>query len=154
MRTLALGLAFSALLCGIADAQQRNLAPPQSRPDARQREALAQAAAPLLQRGYELPGQPGAGITGALSAGASWTHSIVFPPNRRVALVAVCDSNCTDLGMRLADPDGRLVARDTTSGARAVVEFTVSAPEFTLTIEMASCRRNPCRWAFTSLSRP
>ena len=149
MRRLGLGLALAAILCTTAEAQRRRV----PAPNAQQRQALTHAAGALLRRGYQFS-EDGAGIAGSLDSGASWSSRFEFLPGQRIALVAVCDSNCANLVMQLTDLSGGTVARDTTSGARAVLEFTVSAPEYRLTITMASCSSNPCRWAFRSLSLP
>lgn len=148
MRAAFVAPALVASFAATAAAQQRP-----RRPSALERQALLLAAAPLIQRGYQ-PSE-GAGIAGSLNSGATWSRRFDFLPGERVALVAVCDSNCTDLVMRLRDASGNDAATDVAPGGRAILEFTVSAtPEYALTIEMAACGRNPCRWAFFSLLRP
>ena len=62
-------------------------------------------------------------------------------------LTGLCDDDCTDLDLRLLDPEGKQVDEDVLPDAYPLLLFTPDEDgEFTLVVEMFECSVEPCYW--------
>jgi len=85
--------------------------------------------------------------TGSLADDGAGTIPIQLEADTEYRLSGLCDSDCTDLDLRLRDPEGKQVAEDVLLDAFPVLLFTPEeAGEFSLVVEMIECSVEPCYW--------
>jgi hypothetical protein len=91
---------------------------------------------------------------GALRNGAVDTLTLTLPADREHVIVAACDEDCADLDLQVAEPDGAQVAADRAFDDRPVIVLPAGHPgAHTLTVSMAACAINPCRYEVAVFSR-
>lgn len=82
---------------------------------------------------------------GALEDDATQPFTATLTAGKTYVLMAVCDTDCSDLDLTLRDGDGDFVVEDTEVDDAPVIEFTVTASgEFTLDVTMFECTANIC----------
>jgi hypothetical protein len=91
---------------------------------------------------------------GALRNGTVDTLNLTLPADREHVIVAACDEDCADLDLQVAEPDGAEVAADRSLDDRPVLIIPAGHPgAHTLTVSMAACSINPCRYEVAVFSR-
>ncbi|MFT4530414.1 MAG: hypothetical protein COB58_06270 [Thalassobium sp.] len=71
-----------------------------------------------------------------------------------IFLVAVCDSDCSDIDLAAADPDGELLNIDEEENARAVITFTIEKSGiYTVGVLMPNCDTESCGFAIQSFAK-
>jgi len=104
---------------------------------------LAQAAA-SLGRGYRAAGVAG---RGTLNTGERATFSITLSAGAPLTLTGVCDDDCSDLDLSLAT-NGYDTDAARGGGNAPIVRVTPAASTtYIVTVQMGSCRVNPCWFA-------
>jgi hypothetical protein len=105
---------------------------------------LAQASAQYEQRGYH----PSHAVhTGALNNGAGEDVTVPLEAGVQYQIVGVCDTDCTDLDLRLVNPDGVDVDSDAQADDLPIVSVTPSrAGSYRIHVVMAACSAEPCRY--------
>lgn len=82
---------------------------------------------------------------GRLSQGASGTATIQVPSGG-VAIIGVCDENCTDVDMIVRDPSGREVGRDFEDDDLPMVVLEgATGGRYTIEMQMPACN-GTCNW--------
>jgi hypothetical protein len=146
VRKLAAVAAALALLLGAPAVAQ--VPPPYARDLASR---LAQAERPVRETGFMLVAGP---FAGALGQDRARQININLRAGQDYRFVAVCDSRCGDIDLRLLDPNGQVVAEDTadndtpTLHARASVTGT-----HRVEVAMYRCSADQCWYAFNVYAR-
>jgi S1-C subfamily serine protease len=66
----------------------------------------------------------------------------------RVAIIGVCDADCSDLDLAIYDESGREVVRDVLADDTPELQFRVTTPgTYRVRVVMAACSREPCAFA-------
>lgn len=106
-----------------------------------QLDAVAEA---LVKKGYTLTTQV---YTGELNQGRERQVSVQLRGGVAYAIVGVCDQDCKDLDMVLADSFNREVARDTGPDDVPAVEVTPAGDgAYGARVVMVNCGKEPCRY--------
>ena len=94
-------------------------------------------------------------VHGRLNNGASSSHQMDVISGNQYVVFGQCDNDCTDLDLKLWDPDGSLIMQDVAVDDHPTLVF---APKTTgrLRIEviMAHCNVNPCYYGVELMARP
>ena len=105
--------------------------------------ALVDALLELVSSEFDLTLQ--GKVAGRLSQGASGTATVQVPSGG-VAIIGVCDENCTDVDMIVRDPSGREVGRDfEDDDLPMVILEDASAGRYTIEVQMPACS-GTCNW--------
>jgi hypothetical protein len=105
---------------------------------------LSQAASSATSRGMRRTHSP---YIGSLRTGGSSNHSLQLNAGTSYSLVGVCDNDCSDLDLRLFDPNGREVASDVLTDDTPVVSVTPRRTgTYTVRAIMTTCSSQPCRY--------
>ena len=108
------------------------------------RNQLRTASDTVRQHGYTADREP---MMGSLNASANEAMMVNLQGGVRYAIVGVCDNDCTDVDLRIWDPSGTKLAEDILTDDTPVLEFTATVTgQYRLSVEMATCRTNPCYW--------
>lgn len=138
-------VAALALLAGPAAAQV---------PDPYARELaqkLARAQTVVTERGYQRAAGP---FAGGLGASEDARFQVMLRAGMDYRIVGVCDSRCSDLDMRLYDPNDQRVAEDVLDDAVPVIHILPqSTGQHTIEVRMRRCSSDPCWFAFNVYSR-
>jgi hypothetical protein len=138
MRTIVIAAAVgAALLAAPALAQDEWAA---------QVERIMEAATRSMSaEGYQYGGYSHAG---SLNEGASETLTIRLGGGMTTQLVGVCDTDCSDMDMRLSDADGDTIDVDVLDDDAPIVSVTPGKNGvYTLEVQMVTCKEEPCRYA-------
>jgi hypothetical protein len=109
------------------------------------RNDLFRMRAPLLERGYRAEGE---WLSGTARAGTTDRRTVALEGGVRYAILAVCDAECGDIDLRLANASDSTLAADNKDDDTPLLEFT--APEtgrYRLDVRMFSCEASTCAWA-------
>ena len=93
--------------------------------------------------------------SGSLAADGEATIPIRLEAGTEYRLSGLCDDDCTDLDLRLRNPEGEQVDEDTLLDAFPLLLFQPqpeAAEEYALVVEMIACSIEPCVW--TVLASP
>ena len=86
-------------------------------------------------------------VTGTLAAGEDEEFELELEGGKTYIIVGVCDNDCSDLDLRLFDPNGREVASDLLTDDNPVVNVTPRRTgTYTVRAIMTSCSSEPCRY--------
>ena len=117
-------------------------APAQNQWQATVRSQVSQHGSFLSQRGYTMSGDV---YNGDLRDDYYQDLTIDLRSGTSYAFMGVCDQDCSDIDLRLFDPDGDEVASDLRADDWPIVTVTPSySGRYTVRVVMASCSRNPC----------
>jgi type II secretory pathway pseudopilin PulG len=112
---------------------------------------MANAASRIRELGYNPDREM---ITGSLNDDASETMRINLQGGGRYAIVGVCDNDCSDFDLRIWGPDGTKLDEDIETDDTPVLEFVAPVTgQYRLSVEMPSCRQNPCYWGVQVYAR-
>jgi hypothetical protein len=137
MKTSLLALAVACVLAGVA-------APAAAQPgmDAVVRTQLDSAVVLMRGQGFALQG---AFRAGALADGGQEELRVELQAGNAYMIMGVCDVDCDDLDLLLADAAGTEVDSDYLPDDVPMVAATVSrGGAYRLTVSMASCSIEPC----------
>ncbi|HKQ41084.1 MAG TPA: hypothetical protein VJT79_01285, partial [Pseudonocardia sp.] len=105
---------------------------------------LNQAASMATSRGMRRTHQP---YIGSLRTGATGNQSITLQAGTSYSLIGVCDNDCSDLDLRVYDPNGREVGSDLLTDDTPVVNVTPRRTgTYTVRAIMTACSSQPCRY--------
>ena len=105
---------------------------------------LNQAASTATSRGLRRTHTP---YIGSLRTGAQSSHELQLNAGTSYALIGVCDNDCSDLDLRLFDPNGREVGSDLLTDDTPVVNVTPRRTgTYTVRAIMTACSSQPCRY--------
>jgi len=91
---------------------------------------------------------------GELRNGRVETFTLTLPAGREHVIVAACDGDCRDLDLAVAELDGTAVVADRDLNDMPVVVVPDGHPgNHVLTVTMAACSVNPCRYEVAAFSR-
>lgn len=84
------------------------------------------------------------------------TYEIPYSFDRgEYRVIGVCDIDCSDLDLRVYDPEGDIIAIDVELDDRPVVGFDVTRPgTYDVQVYMATCSREPCGFVVQSFQTP
>ena len=106
------------------------------------RRQLAAVGDALKPKGFELTHQV---FTGSLDEAASEVVTFRLQRGVTYAIVGVCDEDCGDVDLIVAEPSGRETGRDAEKDDTPVVEFRADKTgEYRVKVEMAECADEPC----------
>ena len=113
---------------------------------------LHQAHAALAQQGFQMVGEP---YSGGLQQGQSWNVPAPLVAGGDYRIVGVCDRDCADLDMVVFDPQGAVIAQDTSADSQPIVGIQPGHPGiFTVQVQMYNCSVEPCYYALALYARP
>jgi len=96
----------------------------------------------LTDRGYGMSGDV---FQGKLDSHESEYLTITLHPGTSYSFLGVCDEDCSDIDLRLFDPDGNEVDSDVGTDDWPIVKVTPSmSGKYQVKVIMASCSSNPC----------
>jgi len=85
--------------------------------------------------------------TGALADGATTTVQIPLQGGREYQIMGVCDTDCSDLDLRLYNPAGTEIDSDLLEDDAPIVSVeSARAGTYTVRVLMAACSEEPCRY--------
>jgi hypothetical protein len=117
---------------------------PEDRWDREGADLLRRAGQALTEQGYRMRSEP---PLGSLQQGETQQLAVGLREGGEYALVAVCDSACSNIELRLFDETSREVAAALEPGA-AVLRFTPGRNgKYRLRVTMAACGHSPCRYS-------
>jgi len=93
-------------------------------------------------------------LSGALASNRAAQLPLTLRAGQEIRIVGVCDQACNDLDLRILNPRGEIIALDTRSNARPVVD--VRAEMFgrhTIEVGMLDCDAPRCRYAVNVYTR-
>ena len=91
---------------------------------------------------------------GLLGANSSETVELDLTGGVSYRIIGLCDSDCSDLDLRVTDASGNDVAKDVATDDFPVVSFTpVKGGVHTVRVTMASCRTDTCGWGVQAFTR-
>lgn len=106
------------------------------------RDQIKRAGRILEDRGYELSHEA---YTGSLNNRDSESLTLTLREGSSYALVAVCDEDCSDIDLRLFDPDGDEVDSDVQTDDTPIVQAAPrNTGKYRVKVIMASCSTSPC----------
>ena len=146
MRKLAVAVAAFALLVGAEAAAQ--VPSPFARELAGQ---LAHAEPEVRSEGFMFVAGP---FAGALAQQRARQININLRAGQEYRFVGTCDSNCSDMDLRLFDPNGQQVAQDTANDTTPMlrVRAATTGPH-RVEVAMYRCSATECWYAFNVYSR-
>lgn len=113
-----------------------------------------QVAAFEAQLGSEYERVPSAEQRGNLKAGGQDLLTFTLQAGGDYAFVGVCDDDCSDLDLALADASGNVVATDTEADAFPIVGIeSAGADQYSLQVAMIGCSIAPCAYMVTAYRR-
>lgn len=115
------------------------------------RAQLARHSARILELGYVADREP---VYGALNDDDSDQKAVTLRAGGRYVIIGVCDEDCSDVDLRLYAPNGAKIIEDIETDDYPTLQFTASAAgTYRLSVEMATCRQNPCYWGVQVYAR-
>lgn len=115
------------------------------------RAQLANATTAVREQGYSPDREV---ITGSLNDDATEAMRLNLQGGTRYAIVGVCDEDCSDVDLRIWGPDGTKIDEDIETDDTPVLEFVAPVTgQYRLSVEMPTCRTNPCYWGVQVFSR-
>ncbi len=114
--------------------------------------SLGRLATNAKEQGYgTLAADP---IFGRLDNHETASHDLVLVGGKAYALMAVCDSDCADVDLKLFDTKGSLVLQDVSGDATPVLTFTANTTgRYRADVIMASCSHGPCYYGLQLLAK-
>lgn len=86
-------------------------------------------------------------IQDRMDEGETEYFDLVLDAGYSYGIIAVCDSDCSDIDLYLHDPNGNEVASDTSTDDFPILDFTPYARgNFSIGVRMYSCSAEPCRY--------
>lgn len=93
-------------------------------------------------------------IFGRLADHETASHELVLVGGKEYALMAVCDSDCADVDLKVFDTEGTLVLQDVSGDATPVLTFTANTTgRYRADVIMASCSHSPCYYGLQLLAK-
>lgn len=135
---------FCCTLGAVATSAAAQGSRPMDRWDREVGEQLRRAAQALRDQGFRQRPEP---LTGSLNQGETEQLWIGLRQGGAYALVAVCDSACTDMDLRLLDGASHEVAVAIDPGPPVLRIAPGRDGKYRLRVVMAACGHSPCRYA-------
>jgi hypothetical protein len=141
-RLLAVAITLTVAGCG-GGARPRAVAPSGGSYTAQVDTYLAREATAARNNGFTRAVAPP--VHGVLDNLAKTTHDMDVIAGNQYILFGACDNDCTDLDLRIYNPDGTVLAQDIATDDIPTLIFqpTMSA-RYRIEVIMAHCNRNPC----------
>lgn len=96
----------------------------------------------LNSRGYAAIGQL---YTGSINDDADANLTVTLNAGAQIAVLGVCDNDCTDVDLQVYSQDGTKIGEDLDTDDYPVVAFTPQySGTFRVRVMMATCNTNPC----------
>ncbi len=93
-------------------------------------------------------------LSGALASNRAAQLPLTLRAGQEIRIVGVCDPACSDLDLRILDPRGEIIALDTRSNARPVVDMRAEMfGRHTIEVGMLDCAAPRCRYAVNVYTR-
>ena len=93
-------------------------------------------------------------FSGGAAQGQGQRFVVTLRAGQAYRVAGVCDSNCSDLDLRLFDPNGALAAQDIAPDDAPVVDITPSVTGgYTIEAGVAQCAEASCFFAFNVYAR-
>jgi len=93
-------------------------------------------------------------LSGMLSSGTTAQLPLTLRAGQEIRIVGVCDQACDDLDLRVINPRGEVLALDTRSNSRPVVDLRAEMfGQHTIEVGMVDCRAPRCRFAVNVYTR-
>jgi len=97
----------------------------------------------------------GRGLTGTLEEGEEATLRLQLTAGVPYVISGVCDNECTDFDLRLADAAGNAVAEDVATDDTPIVRFTPQRTGvYVVSGVMSSCSQDPCHFGIGTYGGP
>lgn len=112
---------------------------------------MQQVASVAGNRGFEMTSQY---YHGSLNSGRIQEWNLELSDRRQQMIVAVCDSDCTDLDISLFEADGQEIAADRSRDNHPVIFVPSGHPgAHRIRVSMPACSLNPCRYELAVFAR-
>lgn len=93
-------------------------------------------------------------LAGTLAANHAAQLPLTLRAGQDIRIVGVCDQACADLDLRVLNPRGDIVALDTRSNDRPVVDLRAEMfGQHTIEVGMINCNAPRCRYAVNVYTR-
>ena len=93
-------------------------------------------------------------LSGTLAANRAAQLPLTLRAGQEIRIVGVCDQACDDLDLRVLTPRGDIIALDTGSNARPVVDLRAEMfGQHTIEVGMIDCTTPRCRYAVNVYTR-
>lgn len=93
-------------------------------------------------------------VTGALKEGGSEETEFILRRGKFYAVLGTCDQDCTDIDLAILDRHHSSIDNDVSASNHPVAVVQVAKTgSFYVKVVMAKCAVDPCRYAFTILSK-
>jgi hypothetical protein len=94
-------------------------------------------------------------VHGRLANAASTSHMMDVRGGTQYVVFGQCDNDCSDLDLKLYDPDGSLIIQDlAVDDHPTLVFFPKSSGRLRVEVIMAHCNVNPCYYGVEMMARP
>jgi hypothetical protein len=98
----------------------------------------------LLEQGYRADGEL---LGGAVADDGIDTRAVTLEAGVQYAILAVCDEECLDIDLQIADASDSTLAEDVRPDDTPVLEFTAPVSgQYDVDLIMFTCRVNSCVW--------
>lgn len=119
-------------------------APPQDRWEQQVRTLLQRAATTTAESGFVSTHEP---HVGSLREGETHEWKVTLNAGTEYRIVGVCDTDCSDVDLKLFNPAGTMVSEDVETDDVPVLSIIPPATrEYTLRAIMVDCEASPCRF--------
>jgi hypothetical protein len=145
VKKAAAGVVALVLLAGPAAAQVPD-------PFARElAQRLSRAESLLTENGYARAAGP---FAGGLENRRARQFNVMLRAGQDYRIVGVCESRCSDLDLRLFDPNNQMIGEDTLQDSVPIIHVMPRVTgQHTIEVAMYECRSEPCWYAFNVYSR-
>jgi len=94
-------------------------------------------------------------VHGRLTNGASTSHQMDVIGGNSYVVFGQCDNDCTDLDLKIWDPDGSLILQDVAIDDHPTLTFNPkTSGRLRVEVIMAHCNVNPCFYGLQLMARP
>lgn len=112
---------------------------------------LARAEVALVEDGY---GRAAGPFAGGLQQRQSRRFNVTLRAGGDYRIVGVCEARCTDLDLRLFDPNNQLLGQDVLEDTIPVIHARPRLTgQHTIDVTMYRCNAEPCWYAFNVYAR-
>jgi len=109
-------------------------------------------ASPVTSNGFQALTQM---VTAGLNSGSNGSHPVNLNAGRQYVILGVCDNDCSDVDLRLYDPNGSQLIQDLATDDHPTLRFMAPANgNYRLEVIMANCRQNPCYYGVQLFGGP
>ncbi|HEY2806326.1 MAG TPA: hypothetical protein VGI92_10770 [Gemmatimonadales bacterium] len=96
----------------------------------------------------------GEAIFGRIDDRATASHDLLLTAGIEYALMATCDSDCSNVDLKVFDSQGTMILGDTSADNTPVLTFTANTSgRYRADVIMAACNHSPCYYGLQLLTK-